>query len=325
MPQISAELKAALKKDMLPTSWLSKFQRVSYPYLLIMFFFYQGLAYLSGFAFDSLTTIAYPDYSPPNFQASLTELMDAGPFEDSLFFGMPFYAFGNTLVMVATGVLWASSHMFNTTHFDASQLNYANFLFALPYMFFVLRMWASGMGWLSIIMHSSYDTYAFTNICIFENSCNPGTAQDLRLVSLSVITVFATYYLYRRRRLLKLRHEVKSSPGNELRLFQLFPSMRLQCPGCGAPNISSANYCVRCGISINGSAEGIYAKWVRFLGRYEKPSKQLAIGVIIACFVLLVAAPGYVSLPASVLLVMLAVTRKAKLAPVIEEQGAMKG
>lgn len=82
-----------IKTDMNPKSWLSKYRRTSVGYLTIMFLFYFGISlilyYVIGvFIIENLI----PNYEPPLIVLSLDLAVTAGPIEDTLFFGIPFYA-----------------------------------------------------------------------------------------------------------------------------------------------------------------------------------------------------------------------------------------
>jgi hypothetical protein len=120
-----------------------------------------------------------------------------------LFFGIPFYAFGNTYLVLATGIIWAATHIFNTATYELNALAFGNMLFVLPSLFFSLRTWVSGKGWFAVATHSAW------NGIFFAAGCSAGelkcTAIDSDIgatvtsIALSAILVVATYALYKRR------------------------------------------------------------------------------------------------------------------------------
>jgi len=54
------------------------------------------------------------NYNEPTIPLTVTSVIFAGPFEETIFFGIPFYLTGNNLVTFAGGVIWASLHILNT-------------------------------------------------------------------------------------------------------------------------------------------------------------------------------------------------------------------
>ncbi len=54
------------------------------------------------------------NYEEPSLPRYLTLVLSAGPTEETLFFGIPFYAFGNHYVVLAGGIIWAMLHILNT-------------------------------------------------------------------------------------------------------------------------------------------------------------------------------------------------------------------
>ena len=53
-------------------------------------------------------------YTEPTIPLSVISVISAGPFEETLFFGIPFYLTGNNIVALAGGIVWASLHILNT-------------------------------------------------------------------------------------------------------------------------------------------------------------------------------------------------------------------
>jgi len=133
-----------------------------------MAIFYQGLGigllYLGSF----LAASVIPDYSPPQIPVSVILAIAAGPFEESIFFGIPFYLTSNPYVVLASASVWSFSHIFSTNVISITSLSYGSFLFTIPHVFFGLRTWISGRGWFAIVFHS------FWNVSILLSYCAAG-------------------------------------------------------------------------------------------------------------------------------------------------------
>jgi len=313
-----------------PKSWLSKYRRNSYRYLVIMFFFYVGVGYAANIAFDLFMGSIEPDYKEPKVKVTLLGLLNAGPFEESLAFGIPFYYFGNAFVVLGTGIIWAFIHILNTESFTTTNLAYGNVVFALFYLFFSLRTWASGMGWFSILAHSAYDGSAFVQLCALEGSCDISSRSGLFMVALSLIFLFVTYYLYRRRKTKVALHGKTESEriSNQL-ASPIFPAdFSVVCPACGSQNHGHTEYCQECGQTLKiscascKSSNSTYAKYCSFcgspikkplsiviLGRLSRPSRKRASVVVIICFASLFLFPLYLSIPIMIATIGIAITK----------------
>lgn len=190
-------------------SWLSKFRRTSLGYLTLMVLFYHGIGILIMFVGTFLLENAFiPDYEAPSRPAPLSfvSVLSAGPIEEILFFGIPFYASGNHLVVLAGGIVWTMLHVLNTNTLEISNLAYANWLFVIPSLFLSLRTWISGKGWFAIVTHSTWNTIFFILGCLVgEVSCLVNVGSDdfvsssiSSIVLSSTLAVFA-YMLYTRK------------------------------------------------------------------------------------------------------------------------------
>src|SRR5262249_9092281 len=128
----------------------------------------------------------------------------AGPLEETIFFGIPFYVLGSPYFVVVTGALWASLHLLNTNPTQANQLAFGNFLFAVPTLFFSLRTWLSGKGWFSVLVHSGWNGIFFASGCaVGEFTCilaDSDWKSNVESIAVSGALVGATYLLYRRKR-----------------------------------------------------------------------------------------------------------------------------
>ena len=143
------------------------------------------------------------NYNEPTIPLTVTSVIFAGPFEETIFFGIPFYLTGNNLVTFAGGVIWASLHILNTPTVQVSSLAYLTWLFVTPSIFASLRTWISGKGWFAIIAHSIW------NLIFFAAGCTNGEFPcqivnekdfliDIAYVSTSIVFILLTYFLYLR-------------------------------------------------------------------------------------------------------------------------------
>jgi membrane protease YdiL (CAAX protease family) len=134
----------------------------------------------------------------------------AGPIEESLFFGIPFYLFGNHFVPFVGGIIWGMLHIINTNTIEINQLDYANWLFVIPSLFFSLRTWISRKGWFAIIAHSLWNVLFFSLSCYSEEIiCSfDFNKQDITSILLAAILLTITYFLTKRMRNRKLLNKV---------------------------------------------------------------------------------------------------------------------
>ena len=157
--------KVSVFLDIHPKNWLKPFQRNSVAYLLKMGLFYHllglGLMYLGS----NLITEVISDYHPPQFPVSISLALSSGFFEETVFFGIPFYLSGNSLIILGTGIIWSAAHLFNTGLITIQTLAYGAFLFSTPHIFFSLRTWSSGKGWFAILFHSGWNVIFLLFYC----------------------------------------------------------------------------------------------------------------------------------------------------------------
>lgn len=186
-----------------PRAWLSRYRRTSIGYLTKMLLFYHGLGLGLLLLGSVVIEQVLPEHEEPSIPRSLSGVLAAGPLEETVFFGIPFYVFGNAYSVLVTGALWVAIHVFNTDTFSVNNLAFGNLLFVLPSLFFSLRTWVSGKGWFSIVMHSAWNGIFFAAGCSAgELTC---TAVDSDMVinaitlGLSVGLIAGTYALYKRK------------------------------------------------------------------------------------------------------------------------------
>jgi hypothetical protein len=206
MKQLSTTF-SDIKADINPKSWLSKYRRTSIAYLMKMLLFYHGIGLLLMLIGTSIATKVISNYNDRSIpHSSLISVLAAGPIEEAVFFGIPFYLFGNHFLVLAGGIAWAMTHILNTNRLDISNLAYANWLFVIPSLFFSLRTWISGKGWFAIVTHSIWNGIFFTLGCAYgEISCITISAEKnfvtggVSSLVVSALLSILTYLLYKRK------------------------------------------------------------------------------------------------------------------------------
>ena len=184
--------------DINPRNWLKPFRKNSFLYLLQMGLFYHFLGLGLMFLGSNLIEEIIPGYKAPQTPVSFLLAISAGFFEETIFFGIPFYLSGNPLIVLGTGIIWSISHLFNTEIFLIRNLAYAGFLFSIPHIFFSLRTWSSGKGWFAIVFHSGWNISFLIFYCgIGLRQCN--TVNEIfdiinfLMASASVVIVYFAY------------------------------------------------------------------------------------------------------------------------------------
>jgi hypothetical protein len=191
------------RADMHPRAWLSRYRRTSIGYLTKMLLFYHGLGLGLLLLGSAVIEQVLPEHQEPSIPRSLSGVLAAGPLEESLFFGIPFYVFGNAYSVLVTGALWVGIHLFNTNTFSVNSLAFGNLLFVLPSLFFSLRTWVSGKGWFSVVTHSAWNGIFFAAGCSAGEFTCTLVDKDMNtnafFIGLSAALLAGTYVLYKRK------------------------------------------------------------------------------------------------------------------------------
>ena len=192
-----------LMKDFHPLRWTSKYRRTTVPYLIIMVLFYHAIGVLVLAAGSLLIQNVIRDYNEPSIPITILSVLFAGPIEETLFFGIPLYATGSHIVVLAGGIIWAMIHILNTPTVQLNALAYTNWLFVIPSIFLSFRTWISGKGWFAVVSHSMWNIAFFTLGCISgEFPCNvfydKNGFSDIMMISIGSLLTALTYFLYRR-------------------------------------------------------------------------------------------------------------------------------
>lgn len=200
------QLKESQIADFHPRSWLSAYRFTWIEHLVIMglFYYFLGLLLSYGVSVLNHSLFGYDErYSP----RSLVFVLEAAPFEESLFFGIPFYASANQFVILGTGILWTFMHLINTEPdvISFTSLAYTNFAFTIMPFFFAFRTWKSGKGWFSILFHAVWDLTIFYFLILAHRNPFLLFANDsyvyfeFSLILIIPILLGITYGLYKRR------------------------------------------------------------------------------------------------------------------------------
>ena len=206
---MSFDAKSDFQIDVSPLTWLKPFSNNSIKHILKMAVFYHLFALFLMFFVTSTFFVYDPGHEIPFFPLTLIDLTTAGPIEESIFFGLPYFLTGNQYVMLGTGIVWALGHIggFDEDgNFSEEWLNWENLTFVIPTMFFSYRAWLCGKGWLSIVLHSIWNAGMFGIDCvsgfgectIYESGVE-GMVYSISLILGSAILLGITYWAYRRR------------------------------------------------------------------------------------------------------------------------------
>jgi membrane protease YdiL (CAAX protease family) len=168
-----------------------------------MVLFYHLIGFVIMVIGSIVVDVVVNDYSEPTISLTVISVIFAGPFEETLFFGIPFYLTGNNLATLVGGVIWASLHILNTPTVQVNSLAYLTWLFVTPSIFASLRTWITGKGWFAIVSHSLW------NLIFFVAGCTNGEFPcriinekdyliDIAYVSTSAVFILLTYFLFLR-------------------------------------------------------------------------------------------------------------------------------
>lgn len=189
------------RADFNPRSWLRRYRRNSIGYITKMLFFYHGIGIGLLVAGTAIVEQLVPDYEEPSIPRSLITVLVAGPIEETIFFGIPFYVFNSSHAVIVTGAVWAALHIFNTPDIELARLAFGNWLFVVPSLFFSLRTWASGKGWFAVVVHSAWNGVFFAVGCAAGEFACTAIEQDAPFdagsIALSGALLVGTYMLYR--------------------------------------------------------------------------------------------------------------------------------
>ncbi len=177
-----------------------------------MVLFYHLIGFIMMIIGSTIVDLVVNNYTEPTIPLTVISVIFAGPFEESIFFGIPFYLTGNNIVTLLGGIIWAGLHILNTPSVQVNSLAYLTWLFVIPSIFASLRTWISGKGWFAIISHSIWNSIFFVVGCTNgEFPCRVFNEKDFLIdiayITTSVVFILLTYFLY-----LRYENKVISKP-----------------------------------------------------------------------------------------------------------------
>ena len=167
--------------------------------------FYHTISIILLYAGSSFAATVVPEYAPPQIPVSILLAIAAGPFEETVFFGIPFYLTSNPYVVLASASVWSFAHIFSTTAINPNNLAYGSFFFTIPHIFFGLRTWISGKGWFAVTFHSAWNVSILLSYCAMGiRSCvGIGTGRefigDVLTTLAAISSVLFVYQIYKAR------------------------------------------------------------------------------------------------------------------------------
>ena len=222
------DVKSDFQTDVSPSTWLKPYSNNSIKHVLKMAIFYHILGIMFASLIAGTFFVVDPDYEPPYTPLYLVDLITAGPIEESIFFGLPFYITGNQYVMLGAGIVWSLGHiggLDENLEFSPDYFTWDNFAFVILSLFFSYRTWITGFGWLSILLHSAWNGMVFGFQCGFENSCSVTGDTTVEVVIsnsmivLSIILLLITYWAYRRRKQKNYKSNISKLQSSARKLF----------------------------------------------------------------------------------------------------------
>lgn len=203
------DTKSDFQIDVSPSTWLKPFSNNSIKHILKMAVFYHILGIVFMYLVFGIFVVYDPSYEVPLIPFTLVDGVTAGPIEETLLFGIPYYVTGNQYIMLGTGVFWVFTHLGgfdDDLNFSTELITWETFAFIIPTLFFSYRTWLSGKGWLSILVHSVWnagafgiDCVEFGNCTIYDNSSEGITITWILIIG-SGILLGITYWAYTRRK-----------------------------------------------------------------------------------------------------------------------------
>ena len=190
-------------QDVQPRYWLRPFSSKSIPHIVAMGLFYHAIGLILMNASHRIAAVLIPDYTSPGIPISVATTLAAGPIEESIFFGIPYLMTLNPYVLVGIGFVWSFLHLFNTSTVDFTSLSYGAFFFTIPHIFFSIRTWTSGKGWLAIVFHSGWNLSVLLSVCAagltqcMLVSSGDAMIKDILLVLTSAFVSILIYLAYK--------------------------------------------------------------------------------------------------------------------------------
>jgi hypothetical protein len=193
--------------DLNPKNCFSKFQYPSIRYAVELVVICYGITILISSFTQDLPSV--PFHKELLFQVPINifnSTILTPILEEILFFGIPISITNHPVVILTMGTLWSVLHLFAPMNAETFSLSFSAFITTLPILFIHFKMWKNGLGWISIIIHCTYNLLVKSLLCspnfttcteFYENSFEfPEFYVYLGIVILSIIIV----YFFQRRK-----------------------------------------------------------------------------------------------------------------------------
>lgn len=154
-----------LLNDMSPWRWLRPFEGRPVGHIVAMGLFYHAVGLVLMAAGNAVAHSVVPGYAPSAIPVSVAAALASGPIEESVFFGIPYLVFSSPYALLAAGSAWSLLHLFNSPVLDPAGVSYGAFLFTIPHVFFSVRTWAGGRGWVAVAFHSAWNAGVLAYAC----------------------------------------------------------------------------------------------------------------------------------------------------------------
>jgi len=193
--------------DLNPKNSLSKFQNPSLRYAFELAVICYGITILISTFTQDLPTVSFHKQVlfevPINIFNStiLTPIL-----EEILFFGIPLGLTNHPILILAAGVLWSILHLFVPMNVETYSLSLNAFIATLPILFIHFKLWKSGLGWVSIVVHCGYNLLvkslscgSYITQCAEFNENNFEFPEFHIYLGITILLIFVLYHLARKK------------------------------------------------------------------------------------------------------------------------------
>ena len=192
--------------DLNPKNCLSKFQNPSPRYAFELVVICYGITILISAFTQDLPTVSFHKEVLFHIPINIFNSTILNPIlEEILFFGIPISLVNNPIVILAVGFLWPIFHLFAPMNVETYSLSLNAFIVTLPVLFIHFKIWKSGLGWISIVVHAGYNVVSNLvncndiTICSQFNNNNFDFPEFYIYLGITALSVVVVYYLQRRK------------------------------------------------------------------------------------------------------------------------------
>ncbi len=192
--------------DLNPKNCLSKFQNSSPRYAFELVVICYGITILISVFTQDLPSVSFHKEVLFEIPINIFNSTILNPIlEEILFFGIPISLVNNPIVILVVGIMWPIFHLFAPMNVETYSLSLNAFIATLPVLFIHFKIWKSGLGWISIVVHSGYNVVSnFVNCdqfatCSQFNNNNFDFPEFHIFLGVTVLSVVLVYFLQRRK------------------------------------------------------------------------------------------------------------------------------